>query len=93
MKKTEQIAFFTLATMVWIYLGMRSVYVPLIHDEAVTYFTYIQSANFIPPWAYWDANNHLLNSAASALFHVLFGSSPFHAFTKAKSAVSADSKI
>lgn len=77
MKKAEQIAFASLATLIWVYLGLRSVYVPLIHDEAVTYFTYIQNANFIPPWSYWDANNHLLNSALSAFFHVVFGTSTF----------------
>ena len=77
MTRIEKIAFFSLATLVWIYLGLRSVYIPLIHDETVTYFAYIQSATFIPPWSYWDANNHFLNSAIGALTHLLFGHSPF----------------
>lgn len=77
MNKTERIAFFSLAVLVWIYLGLRSIYVPFIHDETITYFAYIQDATFIPPWSYWDANNHLLNSALSALFHAILGTSPF----------------
>jgi len=77
MNKTERIAFFTLASIIWVYLGLRSYYIPLIHDETVTYYLYMQNGNFIPPWAYWDANNHLLNSAIGALTHFMFGHSPF----------------
>lgn len=77
MNKTERIAFIILTFLVWVYLGLRSYNIPLIHDETVTYYLYIQDGNFIPPWAYWDANNHLLNSAFGALFKVIFGHSPF----------------
>ncbi len=77
MSKIERIAFITLSSFIWIYLGIRSVYVPMVHDEVATYFAYIQNATFIPPWSYWDANNHLLNSALGSVFHSLFGSSPF----------------
>lgn len=47
---------------------------PIVHDEAATYFYYINSFDFLPFYAHWDANNHILNSALSALTYYLFGS-------------------
>jgi hypothetical protein len=61
--------------LVFIYLIFRALYVPLVHDEAATFFHYIVSENFIPPEAHWDANNHILNSALTYLSYSLFGSS------------------
>ncbi|MGK0285264.1 MAG: hypothetical protein ACI9GM_000297 [Salibacteraceae bacterium] len=77
MTKVERILFYLIGLVIWAYLGFRAAYVPLIHDEAVTYIAYIRDATFIPPWSYWDANNHLLNSALSALFTSIFGNSSF----------------
>ncbi|MGB1003776.1 MAG: ArnT family glycosyltransferase [Salibacteraceae bacterium] len=77
MSKVERILFLVLSLIVWVYLGMRAANVPLIHDEVVTYIAYIRDATFIPPWCYWDANNHLLNSATSATLTNIFGNSPF----------------
>ncbi len=77
MSKTERTLFLLLATAIWIYLGLRAHFIPFIHDEAVTYFAYQQSATFLPPGAYLDANNHFLNSALGALFNMLFGHGQF----------------
>jgi hypothetical protein len=77
MSKIERILYVSFGGIVWVYLGLRAANIPLIHDEAVTFFTYIQSANFVPPWAYWDANNHFVNSAFGTFFHLLLGTSPF----------------
>ena len=60
---------------VMIYLFLRAIYVPLVHDEAATFFHYIHTGNFLPPYAHWDANNHILNSLLSYLSSLLFGSS------------------
>ncbi len=56
------------------YIAMRSWLIPLVHDEAATFFYYIQTGVFLPPEAHLDANNHLLNSALSTLSFQLFGS-------------------
>lgn len=64
--------YLVLGVLVFVYLTIRASIVPLIHDEAVTYYTYMDTANFIPGYAYWDANNHLLFSALGALFCALF---------------------
>ena len=77
MSKTERILFLTLGIFVWVYIGIRSAYVPLVHDEVATYFAYIRDATFIPPWSYWDANNHILNSASSAILTIILGNSAF----------------
>ncbi len=55
---------------------VRSVLVPLSHDEAATFFFFIQSGNYMPFYSQVDANNHVLNSfLGNVCFHV-FGSSP-----------------
>lgn len=77
MSKVERIVFLVLGGIVWTYLGLRAAHVPLVHDEVVTYIAYIRDATFIPPWSYWDANNHLLNSGVSALLTQIFGNGPF----------------
>lgn len=55
------------------YLVMRSVWLPIQHDEAATFYYYIQTGNFLPPNAHWDANNHILNSFLSHISYKLFG--------------------
>lgn len=73
MRKWEHILFLSLSGAVFIYLALRSFYVPLIHDEAASYYIYMQSGNFIPPWAYLDAANQLFNSFFGWVFSSLFG--------------------
>lgn len=62
--------------ILWIFLFVRAIYVPVLHDEIATFFYYIQSDNYLPPDAHWDANNHVLNSMLSNFSYHLFGSSP-----------------
>lgn len=62
------------ASGVWIYLILRAVFIPLVHDEASTFFHYIHIKQFLPYLAHWDANNHILNSGLSILFYRIFGS-------------------
>lgn len=61
------------AIAIAIYLVLRAIHIPLVHDEAATFFHYIHSLDFIPYIAHWDANNHILNSALASLFYTLFG--------------------
>jgi len=68
--------FLAISLMLWTYLWLRAIYVPLVHDEIATFHNYIQIAKFLPYHAHWDANNHILNSAISALFYRMFGLSP-----------------
>ena len=74
--KTEKRIAFGLFILLWIYLFIRAIYVPVLHDEIATFFYYIQSDNYLPPNAHWDANNHILNSFFGNISYRLFGSSP-----------------
>lgn len=74
-RNIESIFFILLYGFIFVYILLRAVYSPVIHDEAETFFIYIQSGNFIPPNAYLDANNHLLNSFLSYLSWEIFGTS------------------
>jgi len=58
------------------YLVARAILVPLAHDEIATFYYYIQTGNYIPSFAHWDANNHVLNSAFGSLFYSVFGPYP-----------------
>ncbi len=60
-----------------IYLVCRAIYTPIVHDEAATYFHYIQQNRFFPFYAHWDANNHFLNSLGTWLCMVILGKSLF----------------
>lgn len=71
-------------TIVWgifialfIYLLMRSIWLPMQHDEVATFYFYVQRGIFLPPNAHWDANNHLLNSFATFVSYKLFGDDPW----------------
>ncbi len=63
-------AFVTLAIVI-----VRSITVPLNHDEAATFFFFIQSGNYMPFYSHTDANNHVLNSLLGNWCFHLFGSS------------------
>jgi len=67
---------YSLFLVLWIYLFLRAIYVPLLHDEIATFFHYVQSNNYMPPKAHWDANNHLLNSMLTNWSYHFFGQSP-----------------
>lgn len=62
------------AVGVWIYIILRAIFVPLVHDEASTFFHYIHREEFLPYRSHWDANNHILNSALGIFFYKLLGS-------------------
>lgn len=60
-----------------IYLVLRSVFVPIVHDEAATFFHYIIKGEFIPWIATQDANNHILNTILEIGSYRIFGMEPW----------------
>jgi hypothetical protein len=76
-EKSFKTGFFILASLLFLLLAFRNVMVPFNHDEAVTFFYYIQSGEFLPYHAHIDANNHVLNSGLGYYCFKLFGSSTF----------------
>ncbi|MEZ5146653.1 MAG: glycosyltransferase family 39 protein [Bacteroidales bacterium] len=71
--RIERIIYFILFILLWAYLWLRAIYVPLVHDEIATFYHYIQTGRFLPYLSHWDANNHFLNSALTWLSYSLFG--------------------
>src|SRR5688572_18461950 len=59
-----------------VYLCLRSMLVPLAHDEVATFYFYIQPGSFMPFSSHVDANGHFLTSALGWACFELFGSSP-----------------
>lgn len=75
--RRDVILFSALALALWVYLILRAVYVPLVHDEIATFFHYIHRKEFLPFRSHWDANNHFLNTALSTFFYSVFGPTPW----------------
>lgn len=55
------------------YLVVRVFLVPPVHDEARMIRFYIDTGNYLPPHAQWDAGNHLLVTMIGHWSTVLFG--------------------
>lgn len=72
-QKTHNCLYLAGAAAVWLYLILRAGYVPPVHDEAATFFHYVNHREYWPGKALWDANNHILNSFFSWYFVKLFG--------------------
>ncbi len=76
-KISSEYIWYFIALLLFIYLILRAVFVPVLHDEAATLYIYIQTGNFLP-WEAWpDANNHLLNSFLGWVMYHCFGPAPW----------------
>ena len=71
--RAERLAFAALAALVFVYVAARAVLVPVIHDEAMTFFVYVETGDFLPFRAHWDAGNHLLCTALAWTSWSVFG--------------------
>lgn len=72
-----KVGYIALSILVFVYLILRAIYVPLAHDELATFYYYIQTFQYNPfTDGHADANNHILNSILSAINFKLFGFSP-----------------
>jgi len=59
----EKSIFLCFSVLIFLYSALRCFFVPIFHDEAATFFHFIQVDSYIPFYAEWDAGNHLLNTA------------------------------
>lgn len=59
------------------YLVYRAVNVPLVFDEATTFFLYIQTNEVLPGTGFWSANHHYLSTMLAWLSTKAFGLSAF----------------
>ena len=73
MHPLEKKAFFLLSLSIFGYLFLRAIYVPIVGDEAATFFNYVHVNQFLPGFSRFDTNNHILNSLLSIVFCNIFG--------------------
>lgn len=71
--RTERWILAALAGLVGAHVIVRAWCVPTIHDEAMTFFVYVQTGDFLPFLSHWDAGNHLLDTALAWCCYKVFG--------------------
>jgi hypothetical protein len=59
-----------------VYIVLRAIFVPMLHDEIATFFRYVHINEVFPWFSEWSANNHYLNSLMTLIHYRIFGSSP-----------------
>lgn len=65
------------AGLCWMYVITRALWVPLVHDEANSFFHFIKDGSWVPFMGKWDAANHVLAMAMGKLGYTLFGPGAF----------------
>ena len=61
----------------FILIALRAYFIPFSHDEAATFFFYVQSNDYLPYQAHIYTNNHVLNSFLANLCYHIAGSNRF----------------
>jgi hypothetical protein len=69
--------YWLVCVLVFVLIALRAFFVPFSHDEASTFFFYVQSNNYLPYLSHVYTNNHVLNSALTNLCYHLGGSHRF----------------
>ncbi len=62
-----------LGILVFTYVALRTYYVPITIDEAITFFLYVLKGHWLPEPSYWTANNHPLNSLLAIWSSSVYG--------------------
>ncbi|MBA2612454.1 MAG: hypothetical protein H0U95_10810 [Bacteroidetes bacterium] len=66
-----------LCSIIFVIVALRAFFIPFSHDEAATFFFYVQSDNYLPYSAHIYTNNHVLNSALTNICYHILGSHRF----------------
>lgn len=74
--RAERLLHLVIAIAAGAWLLLRAACVPLTHDEAATFQTYVLTGVYLPWQAHLDAGNHLLATAATRISYLLFGDGP-----------------
>jgi hypothetical protein len=71
--RAERPAFLAASALVSAYILLRAFTVPIVHDEAMAFFSFAERGRFIPFHSNWDAGNHVLSTAFGWAAFRLFG--------------------
>jgi MFS family permease len=77
MLRAERSLFVGICFTLWVYVILRAMLVPWVHDESTSLYWFLERECFLPYVALWDAGNHFLSSAIGVLGHKLWGLSLF----------------
>lgn len=66
-----------MSAFIFVLIVLRAFFIPFSHDEAATFFFYVQSNDYLPYKAHVYTNNHFLNSALTNICYHLAGSHRF----------------
>jgi hypothetical protein len=66
-----------LSALVFVLIALRAWFIPFSHDEAATFFFYIQPSDYLPYEAHVYTNNHFLNSVLANFCYYIAGSHRF----------------
>ncbi len=77
MEKHFNKIFWLTSFVVFVIVCLRAYCIPFSHDEAATFFFYIQSDNYLPYTAHVYTNNHVLNSCLANICYHIAGSHRF----------------
>lgn len=69
--------YWSVCAFVFVLIALRAFFISFSHDEASTFFFYVQSDDYLPYKAHVYTNNHVLNSALSNICYHLGGSHRF----------------
>lgn len=70
-------AYWAVVIVLFVLICLRAFFIPLSHDEAATFFFYVQSADYLPYRAHVYTNNHVLNSALTNFCYHVAGAHRF----------------
>lgn len=74
--RKDGVAMSLAAALFGAYLAVRAVHLPLIQDEANSFWWYVATGRFLPLDSHLDAGNHHLSSFLAWLGYSLFGTEP-----------------
>jgi len=69
--------FWFTSAIVFVLIALRAFFIPFSHDEAATFFFYVQTNDYLPYKAHIYTNNHVLNSFLTNLCYHIAGSHRF----------------
>ena len=73
-QRTDLVFIGIFVSILFVYLLLRSILVPITHDEAATFFHYVHLGKLFPPLTREEANNHYLNTLLTFVCYHLLGS-------------------
>ena len=71
----EKTLYIFISSLLFIYLIIRAYYVPFTHDEASTFFRFVQPHSLAPEFSREALNNHFVNTILTYFSYIIFGSS------------------